>query len=476
MTYKVRLASNEGGRIVELPAEKYVAAVLAGESSTFRSEEALQAMAVAARTYAARLRGRHAAEGFHFCATTHCQRVDLHGISAQLQHAAQATAGELLWFEGKPAFAVYTRNCGGETESVQQVWPDVQAPYLTARTDPFCIRHGATPWSWEAQPGEIAAALHASQLSVPNGLQSILISEATASHRAKRLELIAPDRQVAISATSFRFAVGRNLGWNTLRSDRYEIQMRGEQIYFRGTGEGHGVGLCQDGADEMGLEGHTYREILAFYYPGTVVARAGAGLKWVQMAGEGVTLFSTHPDQDRALLSQTEALNRALAGRFGSNPPEVTIRVYPDIETFRNATAEPGWVAAHTSGTTIDLQPTAVLQARGVLTQTLRHELLHVAVERQAAPGLPVWFREGLVEYLNGGAKSSITDVNAPTDEDFEQRQDKHRAQTAYTQARTRVAALVNRYGEDAVLGWLKRGLPAEVRNSSMSSAKTNSK
>ena len=80
----------------ELPLERYVAAVLAGESSVFQSPEALKAMAVAARTYAVRLRGRHSAEGFDFCATTHCQRLDLDAVTPRLTGIAAQTAGELL--------------------------------------------------------------------------------------------------------------------------------------------------------------------------------------------------------------------------------------------------------------------------------------------------------------------------------------------------------------------------------------------
>jgi hypothetical protein len=91
-----------------LPAERYVAGVIAGESSVFRNEEALKAMAVAARTYVARMRGRHTKEGFDFCATTHCQRLDLDAIDDRATEAAAATQGELLWFGGKPAFP-YTR-------------------------------------------------------------------------------------------------------------------------------------------------------------------------------------------------------------------------------------------------------------------------------------------------------------------------------------------------------------------------------
>jgi stage II sporulation protein D len=70
----------------------------------FRSTQALQAMAVAARTYAVRLRGRHAAEGYDFCSTTHCQHIELHGVTPRIEEAAAATMGEMLWYEGKPAF------------------------------------------------------------------------------------------------------------------------------------------------------------------------------------------------------------------------------------------------------------------------------------------------------------------------------------------------------------------------------------
>ena len=475
VTYKVRLTNGEGNRIVELSAEKYVAAVLAGESSTFRSGEALKAMAVAARTYAAHLRGRHTAEGYDFCATTHCQRVDPQGITPRLQDAAEATAGELLWYKGEPALAVYTRDCGGESEKGEQVWPEMRTLYLIARADPFCTRHGVKQWSWAARLEEITTALQASQLTAPAGLKSILIAQRTESQRAQRLELIGRDKQVTISAGSFRFAVGRALGWNTLRSDRYEIESREDRVYFRGAGEGHGVGLCQHGADEMGLEGHTYREILAFYYPGTVVGRTGAGLDWQRMAGERVTVFSTNPDRDREVFSQAELLNRTVAQRFGWPEPRVIIRVYPDVATFRNATGEPGWVAARTSGTEIDLQPAAVLRPRGILTRTLRHELLHVAIDQQAAPTLPVWFREGLVEYLNKDQTNEKAQKPA-SDADLQQREDERSAQAAYGQARARVAMLVSRYGEDTVLGWVRRGLPAEVENSSVSSPLTNNR
>ncbi|MBV9762442.1 MAG: SpoIID/LytB domain-containing protein [Acidobacteriaceae bacterium] len=475
VTYKVRLSTGSG-KVVELSSEQYVAGVLAGESSTFRGEESLKAMAIAARTYAARLRGRHASDGYDFCDATHCQRFELEGsATTRFMRAAAATAGELLWFKGQLAFTPYTRDCGGQTESVQYVWPDVQAPYLSSQADPFCARAGSRTWSWCAPLQQIAAALHASNLNAPNHLSRIVAAETTPSRRILRLQLIGDGAPVLLSASSFRFALGRALGWNTLRSERYAIDNRGGLICFHGTGEGHGVGLCQTGADEMALEGHTYREILAFYYPGAVIAQTAEGFAWTRMSGETVTVFSTNPDRDHDVLRRAEALNKTLAARLHWQTPQVTIRVYPDVAAFRNATGEPGWVAAHASRLTIDLQPSTLLEGRAILTQTLRHELLHIYIERQAAPGLPLWFREGLVEYL-AADESSPPHPSTALDADLAQRRDRSRAEAAYAAARARVLALMNRYGEATVFAWLARGLPDEVKNSTASSPPANNK
>jgi len=73
--YPIEVSARKGALVIitELPLEDYVAAVLAGESSGFRAEESLKAMAVAARTWAVHFLNRHKTEGFDFCDTTHCQ-------------------------------------------------------------------------------------------------------------------------------------------------------------------------------------------------------------------------------------------------------------------------------------------------------------------------------------------------------------------------------------------------------------------
>lgn len=443
-TVRVRIE----GRTVDLPRERYVAGVLAGEVSVFRSDEALKAMAVAARTYAFRERGRHSADGHDFCATTHCQRLDLDAITPRLEAIAAATVGETLWRDGRPALTLYSLDCGG---------------------DPYCRRAGSLTWTWSAEPRRIVEALARSQLRAPADLRSIEVVRRTASGRAQTLALVGTPT-ARISAESFRLAIGRELGWNTVRSDLYDVG----GLVFHGRGAGHGEGLCQRGADQMGVEGRGYRDILAFYYPGAAVGLTARGISWQRMCGSAVCLESANPQQDRDVLAKAERLAAWLSGRLPwPLPPGVDIRVYPDLDAFRNATGDPGWVAAHTTGRRIHLQPPRLLRRLDALDRTLRHELLHVAIEAQAAADLPVWFHEGLVVYLEGGAAPGN---RIPTDAELRQTHDENAARRAYEMAGRAVAGLARRYGRDAIFDWLKRGLPADVMRASSSDAAKKSR
>ena len=215
----------------------------------------------------------------------------------------------------------------------------------------------------------------------------------------------------------------------------------------------------------MGAAGRSYREILAFYFPGAALGITGRGLTWQRLGGERVALFTAQPSLDGAVLPLAERELRAAAERLRMEAPNgVEIRLYPDLDTFRNMTGEPGWVAARTDGRRVHLQPVAVLRSHDALESTMRHEMLHVVVESQAATGLPVWFREGLVECLAGGGKHAAGAATDQTERGVQQRGNPAEARRAYEQAAGRVAGLVARYGEAVVVGWVRSGLPADVK------------
>jgi len=456
-TVRVRLDQ----KTVEMDYEQYVTAILAGESSTFQSLEALKAMAVAARTYAAHRRGRHAAAGYDFCNTTHCQHLDLAGITAKMREAAESTTGELLWFEGKPALTTYSKDCGGKTE----IWTDQSIPYLRIHDDPYCLRAAPSLWRWEAVSGQITEALRLAGLAAPSIIQAIEVTRRSSSGRASELVLRGENESVRIAGSSLRFAVGRMHGFSSLRSEQFRLTSGNGKFVFEGRGAGHGVGMCQRGAEQMGLVKKTYQDILAYYYAGTILGLNAKGIRWSKINSERIALMTTQPQQDGMLLALAEKqLDAAISATGFSAPRGINIRAYPDLDTFRNATGEPGWVSAQTSGSQIDLQPITILQSRGVLPSTLRHELLHVLIETQAQPGLPVWFREGLAAVLS---ESGMTGTGVASE--VRQRTSEVQARQAYADASKRVTGLMNHYGRAAVIGWLRSGLPREVMNATNS-------
>jgi len=430
---------------LSMPMEEYVTAVLQGESASFKSDEALKAMAVAARTYAVHFGSRHRLEGFDFCDTTHCQDLRLGNESARVRAAVAATAGELLWFEGRPAATYYHRSCGGELEDASALDPDLHAPYLRRHHDDYCVR---VPDEWQVQ-------ITKSDLSRALGRLVTTVMVAARSTSGRVQLLLVNGR--AVSATDFRFAIGRALGWDKLRSDLYQEQDLGDSIGFRGRGQGHGVGLCQTGAESMGEQGRGYREILAFYYPGTAVGINAQGMSWEKLPGESLDLLTTNREDAAVLLPAAERALRFAKERTGW---EINVRpqikVFPTIAIYRDATGEPGWVAASTMGSMVRLQPISTLQRTHALDSTLRHEFLHMLIESQSGRKTPLWLREGLAIYLSNpeGVKPAKVDVDA-LERQLHSLRSEQEMRAAYRSCAAAVADAVAKNGLSAVLAWV---------------------
>lgn len=450
--------------IATLPLEDYVAAALEGESAIFTQPESLKAMAVVVRTYAARFRPRHGEDGFDFCDNTHCQNLNFTGPTPQIRAAMEATRGELLWYQGSPAATYYHQNCGGTLAAGEEVWPTVHAPYLRKHEDPYCKLGGPLPWKAEFMHDQLQKGLRAQGLTIPEGWTQLEVTARGPSGRAQKLAFRSPSQPPQmISASSLRFAVGRSFGWNRIRSDLYEIESHGDSVIFNGHGAGHGVGLCQAGAEEMARQGNDYKKILEFYYPGTQLGRTAQGLAWRTSDGPLFQLKSTQPEQDAEVVTAaTEALAKLQTDLGWNLDFKVQLRVFPSMETYRNTTGQPGWIAAYTRGHIISLQPLATLKEKGILESTLRHELTHLLVESRARAATPLWFREGLVLYLSEPEKNAPPLEMSPEtlEKMMESPPDQESQQRAYAAARTRVARLVKQNGREVVLHWLSTGLP----------------
>lgn len=263
-----------------------------------------------------------------------------------------------------------------------------------------------------------------------------------------------------VTATDFRLAIGRTLGWDKVRSDLYEAQDLGDTVSFRGRGQGHGVGLCQTGADVMGQAGHSYREILAYYYPGSSIGLNAQGLSWETLSGESLDLITTSRADAAVLLPAAEgALNFATHRTGWSISARPQVKVYPSISVYRNATGEPGWVAASTQGRTVRLQPISILRRTDSLDSILRHEFLHMLIEANAAPRAPIWLREGLAIYLANpqAVRPTSIDVGA-LERQMSALRNEEEMRAAYRACGAAAANAVEKGGLDSVLLWVRNG------------------
>jgi len=261
-----------------LSLEPYIAGVVSGEAADFSHAEAYKAQAVAARTYALKHYRAHSGEGFNLCDSTHCQLyTGADNIRAKARAAAEATAGEILLYRGAPAETYYHSACGGRTEDMTYVWPYEAKPYLVSVKDgptgrPYCSIAPGFRWKTKIYyTGLTRLARQAGWLVSDEEARGLKITAWGTSGRAAELEITTQRRKVAVPATEFYHGIGRRAGWNAIRSSWFRILNGRDYVFLDGVGSGHGVGLCQWGAEGMARRGFKYREILKHYYPGTEI-------------------------------------------------------------------------------------------------------------------------------------------------------------------------------------------------------------
>jgi stage II sporulation protein D len=126
-----------GGKVHRIALETYVRGVVSAEIPASWPVAALEAQAVASRTYA--LTAHAGGSRFDVYADTRSQV--FRGAAAetpQTDAAVAATAGQVVTYEGHPAITYFFASSGGETEDVQNAWPgSPPQPWLRGTVDPY---------------------------------------------------------------------------------------------------------------------------------------------------------------------------------------------------------------------------------------------------------------------------------------------------------------------------------------------------
>jgi stage II sporulation protein D len=279
-----------------LDIEQYLEGVLPGELPAGFGIEAQKALAVAARSYALVQRGKHAE--YDLCDRTCCQMyLGHHRGSKRGLAAVRATRRQCLWSGEDLVYAFYSADCGCVSTRVEDVplkdKPTEPLPYLTiVRDGPsageyYCGRSPYHRWTKRLTAQEVEARLNEEPETAVGRLLGVQVAAYDDSGRVKEVRLkgktpatmamagfaAAPEVvEKVVTGWQFRNAVGPL----TLKSTLFKVDQPEQDLYrFMGQGFGHGLGLCQIGANGMARRGFDYRQILAHYYPGTRIGTVG---------------------------------------------------------------------------------------------------------------------------------------------------------------------------------------------------------
>ncbi len=450
-----------------MPLEAYITRVVATEGSIESEPEALKALAIAARTYALKNLKRHGQDGYDFCSTTHCQRFETSSqIRPIIAEAVKSTAGLVLKDEaGRIADSYFGASCGGMTANIQTLWGADAPRYLRGVRDDFCDAEAHSRWTDTIPANALAKALRSDpRTDVGETIRDLSVARQDETGRAELISIVG-DRGRTISGWDFKLIVGRALGWNLLKSSRFTISRSGSAFVFHGSGFGHGLGLCQEGAHVMAQRGFTYRQILTKYFPGTNLGpRTATSNSSVDSSLRSehfrvITPRTVDRGTAKALLALLESFRTDILRRAGTDIPLPQLEVFINETTgdFVGRTGMPAWAAAATKNNRIELQPLDLLKKRRILETTLRHELVHVIVDAIGNGQTPRWLTEGLALYVagEGAMLHRVRDTKATSLEALEQKLASAgtaaEMQSAYAAAYNLVRELVRTEGERKV-------------------------
>jgi stage II sporulation protein D len=300
---------------VTLPFERYLEGIAEVPPSWPRA--ALEAQAVAARSYALATTGWSGAEGealpTPICATSSCQvyrgiPVPFEPTVRRWYQAVRRTAGEVLLYQGRPAETVYFSTSDGQTYGNDEVFGSAPLPYLR----PVVERDdGASPtsrWSVRLPFEDLATFLHeAGEWPLGRAISRVGLDGTT-------IAISGDGASRSMDLGTFRDAV--NVWAPCLEPDRYPpgslpvtipsrwltLSSGPDAVVLNGRGWGHGVGMVQWGAYGKALRGLSAAEILASYYgglrpevypePGLIHVQVASGLTSVRIVSSrpGATL------------------------------------------------------------------------------------------------------------------------------------------------------------------------------------------
>ena len=203
--------------------ESYLQGVVAGEMPHMWPAEALEAQAVAARSYA--LATRVEGKPFDLYSDVRSQvYLGVAGEKASTNEAVRATAGRVVLYGGRVATTYYFSTSGGRTASAADVF-GFSVPYLVSRPDPWDKASPYHRWG----PVLLGARTVQSKLDVDARVLDAS-GVPTPSGRLRSLRLQTTEGSTSVPASVLRSALGLRSTWLTVGVLRLD-QPRGAVVF-----------------------------------------------------------------------------------------------------------------------------------------------------------------------------------------------------------------------------------------------------
>jgi stage II sporulation protein D len=281
--------------INRLAVENYLRGVVPLEIGNRAESEraAVEAQAVAARSYAYTHLAPSDTRLYDMVSTVMDQVYG--GVKAETpisDAAVAATVGLVLTYHGVVVNAPYHSTCGGRTARASEVWPrSGDEPYLVPVSDRipgtdryYCDISPRFRWTRTFTERSLRSVLDRylrNYVRVPRGgpghPKSVKVASHTPTGRVRDLVITTDRGRYTLRENDIRFVLRSGSG-EILNSTYFSVEeqhggARGALtgLVVRGSGYGHGIGMCQWGAIGRARAGQDFREILRTYYPGTVV-------------------------------------------------------------------------------------------------------------------------------------------------------------------------------------------------------------
>ena len=233
---------------------------------------------------------------FDVCADDHCQRYQglTRATGKTVRKVIDSTWGQVLTYEGELCDARFSKCCGGKMERFSTCWEDKDYDYLLPLPDApghqegekcFCDTDDKEilsqvlnnydqettdfyRWTTEYDKTYLAELIERKSGVRIGELISMEPLERGESGRIWKLRITGSEKTMIVGK---ELEIRRILSESHLKSSAFDVELTPDKVILKGSGWGHGVGLCQIGAAVMASQGYSYRQILEHYYPNSIL-------------------------------------------------------------------------------------------------------------------------------------------------------------------------------------------------------------